>query len=91
MENELFINSQYKLDWAEQVDLGMTNQCRMHLSFVKKFTFFVFRANPTRAIDETWIRDDGAAEISFRIPRGTQKESFLQAWKDDMSEDFMNV
>ena len=91
LENEVSINSQYKLDWVEQVDLGMTNQCRMHLSFTKKFTFFVFRSNPTRAIDGTWTRDEGAAEISFRIPRGTQKESFLQAWIDDMSEDFMNV
>jgi len=90
-DNEVFVNSQYKCDWAEQVDLGMKNQCRMHMSQAIKHYFRIFRANPVREKDGTWTRDVGAAEVSFRLSKGPQKEIFLQAWKDDVKEHFARV
>ncbi len=90
-DNEVFVNSQYKCDWAEKVDMGMTNQCRMHMSQAKKFYFRVFRANPVREKDGTLTRDMGAAELSVRLTRGPQKEIFLQAWKNDVKEHFAGV
>jgi hypothetical protein len=89
--NEIVINSQYKYDWVEQVDLGMTNQCRMHVAHTEKLDFRVFRANPVRENDGTWTRDVGAAELSFRLPNGPQKEIFLQTWKNDVEEHFTGV
>jgi hypothetical protein len=90
-DNEVFVNSRYKCDWVEQVDLGMTNQCRMHMSQAKKLYFHVFRANPVREKDGTWTRDVGAAELSVRLTKGSQKEIFLQAWKNDVKQDFAGV
>jgi hypothetical protein len=90
-DNEVFVNSQYKCDWVEQVDMGMTNQCRMHMSQAKKLYFRIFRANPVREKDGTWTRDLGAAELSVRLTRGPQLEIFLQAWKNDVKEHFADV
>lgn len=90
-DNEVFINSQYKCDWAEQVDMGMRNQCRMHMSQAKKLYLRVFRANPVREKDGTWTRDMGAAELSVRLTRGPQLDTFLQIWSSDVEEDFAHV
>jgi hypothetical protein len=90
-DNEVIVNSQYKCDWVDQVDLGMTNQCRMHMSQATKLCFRVFRPNPERAKDGTWTRDVGAAELSVRLTSGSQKEVFLQAWKNDVKEHFAGV
>jgi hypothetical protein len=90
-DNEIFVNSLYKCDWAEQVDMGMKNQCRMHRSHATKLYFRVFPANPVREKDGTWTRDVGAAELSVRLTRGPKLEIFLQAWKNDVKENFAGV
>jgi hypothetical protein len=90
-DNEVSVNSQYKFDWAEQVDMGMTNQCRMHMSHTGKLYFRVFRTNPVREKDGTWTRDVGAAELSFRLAKRPQKEIFIQTWKNDVMEHFASV
>jgi hypothetical protein len=41
--------------------------------------------------DGIWIKDNGGAEIAFRIPKGQGKETFLSAWKKDIEENFVNV
>ncbi len=77
-DNEVFINSQYKCDWAEQVDMGIANQCRMHTLKAKKLYFRVFRANPVREKDGTWTRDVGAAELSVDLQENHNWRSFFK-------------
>ena len=90
-DNEVFVNSQYKCDWAELFDLGMTNQCRMHMAQAKKLYLRVFRPNPVRENDGTWSRDVDAVEVSVRLTRGPPLELFVQAWKNDAKENFANI
>jgi hypothetical protein len=90
-DNEVSINSQYKCDWVQQVDFGMKNQCRMHMSQATYIYLRVFQANPVRGKDGTWTRDVGAGELSIRLTSGPQKERFVQAWKNDMKEDFAGI
>ena len=90
-DNEVFVNSQYKYDWAAQFDLGMTHRCRMHMAQAKKLYLRVFRPNPVQEKDGTWSRDVDAAEVSVRLTRGPQMELFVQAWKNDVKEDFLGV
>jgi hypothetical protein len=49
-DNEIVVNSQYKCDWAEQVDMGMTNQCRVYVSQAEKL-YFRTRQSGTRLSD----------------------------------------
>ncbi|CAF1270526.1 unnamed protein product [Rotaria magnacalcarata] len=90
-EDEVIFNSNYKYDWADQVDFGMKNQCRFHTMGVFKYYFRIFQLNPVKGENGIWTKDHGGAEISFRIPKGEIKEIFLAAWKKDAQENFFNV
>ena len=89
--NEFIFNSNIKYDWANQVNFGMINQCRFHTAALYKFYFRIFHLNPVKNKDGNWIRDNGGAEVAFRIPKGEEKDKFLEAWKKDIEENFVNV
>jgi hypothetical protein len=69
----------------------MTNQCRFHTAGLFKSYFRIFQLNPVRKEDENWTKDNGGAEVAFRIPKGEVKEKFLEAWKKDVEENFANL
>jgi len=56
-----------------------------------KFYFRIFQLNPIKGEDGNWTKDNGGLEVSFRIPKGERKEKFLEAWKRDVEENFVNV
>jgi hypothetical protein len=89
--DEVVFNSNFKYDWTSQVDFGMTNQCRLHTIGMYKFYFRIFQLNPVRREDGSWAKDNGGAEVAFRIPKGEKKENFLEAWKKDVEENFVNL
>ncbi|CAF1571036.1 unnamed protein product, partial [Didymodactylos carnosus] len=88
--NEVVFNSNFKYDWANQVNFGMTNQCRFHTVTSYNFYFRIFQLNPVKGKDGSWTREDGGAEVAFRIPKGEGKEKFLEGWKKDIEENFAN-
>lgn len=90
-KNEVIFNSNYKYDWANQVNFGLKNQCRFHTMGIFKYYFRIFHLNPVKEENGNWIKDDVGAEVSFRIPKGDIKEKFLSAWKKDIQENFSNV
>ena len=90
-EDEIIFNSNYKYDWANAVDFGMTNQCRFHTMGLFKFYCRIFRSNPMKDKDGKWIRDVNGAEVAFRMPKGEGQEKFLEGWKKDIEENFANV
>ncbi|CAF4304810.1 unnamed protein product, partial [Rotaria sp. Silwood2] len=90
-KDEAIFNSNYKYDWADQVDFGMKNQCRFHTMGIFKYYFRIFQLNPVKGENGNWIKDNEGAEVSFRIPKGEIKEKFLAAWKKDIQENFLNV
>ena len=69
-KNEIIFNSNYKYDWANRVNFGMKNQCRFHTMAIFKFYFRIFQLNPIKQQDGTWLKDNGGAEVAFRIPKG---------------------
>ncbi|CAF4327731.1 unnamed protein product, partial [Adineta steineri] len=49
-----------------------------------------FVLNPVKHENEWLLRDQNGSEISFRMEKDL-KEKFLNAWKQDISENFENV
>jgi hypothetical protein len=90
-KDEVIFNSNFKYDWANQANFGMTNQCRFHTMGLYKFYFRIFQLNPVKGEDGIWTKDNGGAEVAFRIPKGEIKEKFLKACEKDMQENFVNV
>ncbi|CAF3653400.1 unnamed protein product [Rotaria sp. Silwood1] len=90
-KDEIVFNSNFKYDWSNLVNFGMKNQCRFHTMGIFKYYFRIFHLNPVKVGDREWIKDNGGAEVSFRIPKGEMKEKFLAAWKKDIQENFLNV
>ncbi|UJR34828.1 hypothetical protein I4U23_027609 [Adineta vaga] len=90
-QNEVVFNSNFKYDWANQFNLGMINQCRFHTAISFKFYFRIFQLNPIKEKDGRWTRDNGGAQVAVRIPKGERKQNFLEAWKKDIQENFINV
>ncbi|CAF1340614.1 unnamed protein product [Rotaria sordida] len=90
-KDEAIFNSNYKYDWADQVNFGMKNQCRFHTIGIYKYYFRIFQLNPIKEENGNWIKDNGGAEVSFRIPKGEIKEKFLAAWNKDIQENFLNI
>jgi hypothetical protein len=85
------MNSNWKYDWAGQVDLGMKNQSRFHTTGLAYLGMRVFRLNPCKDNQGNWIRDQQGAQVSFRIAKGKTKDDFINAWKKDLEENFENV
>ncbi|UJR11164.1 hypothetical protein I4U23_015345 [Adineta vaga] len=90
-KDEVIFNSNYRYDWANQVNFGMKDQCRFHTMGLFQFYFRIFQLNPMKDNHGHWIKDNGGAEIAFRIPKGEIKEKFLAAWQKDIVENFVNV
>lgn len=88
---EFIFNSNFKYDWTDEINFGMINQCRFHTAGLFKFYFRIFRLNPTKNQDGIWMKDNGGAEIAFRIPKGEGKETFLAAYNKDIEENFRNI
>ncbi len=89
--DKFVFNSNLKYDWANQVNFGMINQCRFHTAGLYKFYFRIFQLNPVKNEDGSWTRDNGGAEVAFRIPKRKEKETFLEEWKKDIQENFANI
>jgi predicted transcriptional regulator with HTH domain len=89
--NEIWTNSNWKYDWASQVDFGMKDQSRFHTTGSSYLKFRIFRLNPFKDIHGNWIRDQNGAEVSFRIQKGKIKDNFIIAWKNDIEENFQNI
>ncbi|CAF2372184.1 unnamed protein product [Rotaria sp. Silwood2] len=89
--NEVVINSNFKYDWSNQVDFGMTNQCRFHTITSLKSYFRIFRLNPVKDKESHWIKDQDGAEVSFRIEKGAMKNKFLETYRHDIKTNFINV
>ncbi|CAF1088332.1 unnamed protein product [Didymodactylos carnosus] len=89
-KNEVVFNSNFKYDWTDRFDLGMNNQCRLHTLGTYKAYFRIFRLNPVRNENGDWTKDIGGAEVAFRIPKDW-KNKFLDAWKKDVEENFVNI
>ncbi|CAF1410464.1 unnamed protein product [Adineta ricciae] len=90
-QNEVIFNSNLKYDWANEVNLGMINQCRFHTATSFKFYFRIFQLNPIKGKDGRWTKDNGGAQVAVRIPKGERKDKFLEAWAKDIQENFANV
>jgi hypothetical protein len=88
--NELAINSNFRYDWADLVDLGFKDKCRFHTAWTGPLYLRVFRLNPEKQ-GNTWLpRDPHGAHLAFRIEKHF-KQNFLNAWKRDIKENFQNV
>ena len=87
-KDELIFNSNYKYSWTDLVHFGMNGQCRFHTTGLFKFYIRIFQLNPTVDHQGHWKKDQGGAEVAFRIPKGDVKEKFLQGWKEDIAGNF---
>ena len=54
--DEVILNSNFKYDWSNQVDFGMTNQCRFHTVGLCKSLLRIFQLNPVRGEVGNWTR-----------------------------------
>ncbi|CAF0745223.1 unnamed protein product [Adineta steineri] len=89
-KNEVIFNSNFKYDWANEVNFGMINQCRFHTMGLFKYYFRIFQLNPVKEDDGNWTKDNGGVEVAFRIPKEL-KEKFIEACEKDIAENFINV
>jgi hypothetical protein len=76
-DNEVIVNSQYECDWIDQVDLGMTNQCRMHLPQATKLCFPCLSSESR--ISKGWNVDKGCGRC------GTLCSSYKRATEGGLS------
>ncbi|KDQ11322.1 hypothetical protein BOTBODRAFT_457979 [Botryobasidium botryosum FD-172 SS1] len=67
-ESEILVNSTYGFDW-NLAHFGFPGRARFYTSGVLDRYISVHRANPTKLPDGTWISNEGAVDISFRIRR----------------------
>jgi hypothetical protein len=88
--NEVVVNSNFRYDWASLVDFCYTDKCRFYTAWTGALYLRVFRLNPEKDGNKWLSRDRDGAEVSFRIEKDL-KENFINAWKQDISENFENV
>ncbi|CAF4246063.1 unnamed protein product [Rotaria sp. Silwood2] len=89
-QGEIIVNSYLRYDWADLVDFGYSNKCRFYATRADVSYIRVFRLNPVHDGTKWMKRDLQGAEVVFRIDN-TIKEKFLNAWKQDVDENFINV
>ncbi|CAF4443320.1 unnamed protein product, partial [Rotaria sp. Silwood2] len=90
LQGEIIVNSYLRYDWADLVDFGYSNKCRFYATRADVSYIRVFRLNPVYDGTKWMKRDLQGAEVVFRIDN-TIKEKFLNAWKQDVDENFINV
>lgn len=88
--DEMVTNSNFRYDWANEVDFGYTDQCRFYTSWTGPLYLRIFRLNPKKDGDQWLKRDRNGAEVTFRIDKEF-KEIFLNTIQGDMNENFENV
>ena len=86
----IVINSNYRFDWSDLVNLGFVNQCRFHTDGSAPLFLRVFRLNPMFDTNQYLSRDEFGAEVAFRIKK-TMKEKFLDAYQNDIREKFSQI
>lgn len=86
----IVINSNYRFDWSELVNLGFVNQCRFYTDGSAPLFLRVFRLNPIFDGKKYLQRDQIGAEVAFRIKK-TMKETFLHAYQKDIQEKFSQI
>ncbi|KDQ11318.1 hypothetical protein BOTBODRAFT_35402 [Botryobasidium botryosum FD-172 SS1] len=67
-EGEANVNSNYGFDW-NAAHFGFPGRARFYTAFLLDRQFRVFRANPTKLKDGTWVSNEGAVDVAFRIWR----------------------
>ena len=90
LANELAVNSNFKYDWANLVDFGLTDRCRFYTAGTRALYLRVFHLNPTKTGNEWLPRDRDGAEVAFRLERDLI-DKFVHAWQRDLSENFQNI
>lgn len=90
MPNEIFLNSNFRYDWARAVDFGYTDKCRLYTAWTGALYIRVFRLNPKKDGNKWLPRDCDGAEVSFGIEKAL-KEKFINAYKRDIMENFQNI
>jgi hypothetical protein len=88
--NEIAVNSNLRYDWANAVDFGYTDKCRLYTAWTGALYLRVFRRNPVYDGTQWMPRDQDGAEVAFRIEKD-MKEQFINAWGKDIAENFANV
>lgn len=88
--NEIAVNSNLRYDWANAVDFGYTDKCRLYTAWTGALYLRVFRLNPVYDGTQWMPRDQDGAEVAFRIEKD-MKEQFINAWEKDIAENFANV
>ncbi len=88
--NEVVVNSNIRYDWTNLVDFGYTDKCRFYTAWTGASYLRVFRLNPEKDENEWLLRDRDGAEVAFRMEKDL-KEKFVNAWKQDIRENFKNV
>lgn len=89
--NDVTVNSNLRYDWAQLVDFGYTDKCRFHTHWTGRLYCRVFRLNPIKDSNGRWLpRDRDGAEVCFRIAPEL-KDTFMNAWHKDVTENFANI
>ncbi|CAF4454262.1 unnamed protein product, partial [Rotaria magnacalcarata] len=76
--NNIFVNSNYKYDWANLVDLGYTDKYCFYTGWTRRLYLRVFRLNPVHDGTQWKIRDRDSVEVAFLIEKD-MKENFIKA------------
>jgi hypothetical protein len=90
IQNEFAINSNYRFDWADQVDFGYKDRTRFYTLWTGALYLRAFRLNPEKEGNNWLPRDHYGAQGSFRLEKHL-KERFLNAVNKDISENFENI
>lgn len=86
----IIINSNYRYDWADLVDLGYTDQCRFYTDGTAPLFLHVFRLNPVFDGSQWSARDRHGAEVAFQIDKRI-KQTFMNAWQHDLRTHFSQL
>lgn len=86
----IVINSNYRFDWSNDVNLGFVDKCRFHTDGSAPLFLRIFRLNPIFDGNQYLPRDRQGAEVSFRIKK-TIEHRFLDAYQRDIEEQFSQV
>ena len=82
--------SDFRYDWTNLVDFDFTDKCRFYTAWSGALFLRIFRLNPEKNVNEWLSSDWDGGERSFRAEEDL-KEKFVNAWKQDISEDFENM
>ncbi len=88
--NDIFVNSNYRYDWANLVDFGYTDKCRYYTAWAGRLCVRIFPVNPIYDGTQWITRDRERVEVAFLIEKDI-KDKFIKTWQQDLNEDFQKV